>query len=548
MRVDRNTAKVVAIVLLWAVVARTAVLHWSPYPATLDGFFYVRSVEIVGATGHVPAPIDLDRVVMTGFLAVARAVLGVAPLDLLQPLSAVLGVGPVLAGIVLVRRTVGDAHGVSVGQARVGVALAGGVLAVEGLFVRRTGVPDEELLGLFFVPLVAYTFHRWLRTEQLQWGIATSIVLTVLPATHSLSTTVALGTLGTIAVVHTSAEWRGSVLIRSFGGVLIGGAWAGSYYWLALESPGVTVSYAGRLLASTRLLSAWMVLLAVGVVWFVRTSARIQRAIVGVLLMSWIGVLGVNLTAPVYSRTMPTPPLVLVLTLPLAGVVVTAALGIDRVADRSASGAAVLGLFVAPVVLVNYFLTAGGSPDLFGALLRVQTFAHLPVAVIAGILAATRFVGSTGVSESVRWRRWGRVSFAVVLLCAVVTAPLGVMALDTATIPGTTTPQAFAGTGFAATHVSGSWASDDQVRQISRLYYGASARLDPVAGWSRGGSAPERPVLATPAWTRRGVHQYPRPPARVSEGRFETWRTRGQMVYTTGGAGDRGHYFLLVPA
>jgi hypothetical protein len=317
------------------------------------------------------------------------------------------------------------------------------------------------------------------------------------------------------------------------------------YYQLALGTPALTTSYTDRLLARPRLLGAWVVLLAAGMVWFVRTSARIQRVIVGGILSVWVGLLAVNLTQPIYIGTVPTPPLLLALVVPLTALIVAAALGIDGVADRSGRGVAVLGLFVAPVVLVNYFLTAGLTPDLFDAMLRVQTFAHLPAAVVAGAFVATRFTRSAG--SGVRWRRFGRGAFVVVLLGAVLTAPLGVMALDTATIPGTTTPQAFAGTGFAAGHATGAWASEQSVQQLSGLYYNGSAGVDSVGTWARGGSEPDVPVLATPAWTDRGVHQYPRAPERVSSARFAAWRVTGKVVYTTGAQGDRGHYLLVVP-
>ena len=54
MRPDRRTLKVIAIVLVWAGLARGAILHWSPYPATLDGFFYLRSLELLSASGTLP--------------------------------------------------------------------------------------------------------------------------------------------------------------------------------------------------------------------------------------------------------------------------------------------------------------------------------------------------------------------------------------------------------------------------------------------------------------------------------------------------------------
>lgn len=543
MRADRRTGKLIAIVLVWAGLARGAILHWSPYPATLDGFFYVRSVELVHATGSIPTPTDWDRVVMTAFLGTVREVLGVEALVLLQPLSAVLGVGIVLMGVVLVRRLTVVGLGISSGRARAGVALTGGILAVEGLFVRRSGVPDEELLGLLFVPLVAYAFHRWLRTRRARWGVLTGVVVAVLPVTHSLSVTVGLLTLGVIGVIHTAAEWRLPVAMRAFGGLLFGVAAALGYYGLALWTPALTLSYADRLLARPRLLGAWVVLLAAGMVWFVRTSARIQRTVVGGTLLLWVGLLAVNLTTPVYAGTASTPPVLLALVVPLIGVIVAAALGIDRIADRSGRGAAVLGLFVAPALLVNYFLTAGLSPDLFDAVLRVQTFAHLPAAVIAGAFVATRF--TTGGKEDVQWRRFGRAAFTVVLVGAALTAPLGVMALDTASVPGTATPQEFGGAGFAAGNTPGEWASEGPIERVSALYYGEEVATTPVARWSRGGTPPEVPVLATPAWTERGVHQYPRAPARVSADRFEEWRTTNHVVYTNGQGTERGHYFLV---
>jgi len=179
-------------------------------------------------------------------------------------------------------------------------------------------------------------------------------------------------------------------------------------------------------------------------------------------------------------------------------------------------------------------------------LLRVQTFAHLPAAVIAGGIAATRLTRVSG--TGLGWRRFGRVAFVVVLLGAVVTAPLGVMALDTASVPGTTMPREFAGAGFAAENTANEWASEGPIERVSALYYGHWVATAPVERWSRGGNAPEMPVLATPAWTKRGVHQYPRAPARVSTPRFEEWRTSNHVVYTSGQADDSGRYVLVVPA
>jgi len=546
MRADRRTLKLTAVVLLWAAAARGAVLYWSPYPATLDGFFYVRAIEVVSVSGHVPTPIDWDRVGMTAFLASVHSVLSVEALRLLQPLSAVIGLGHVLAGIVLVRRIAAGDHGVSANRTRVGVALTGGVLAVEGLFVRRTGVPDEELVGLLLVVLVAYAFHRWLLTRRWQWGFLAGVFVLVLPPMHSLSATITLLALGIVGIIHAASGWRAEDGLRALGGLAFAVACAGGYYLLAVEVPALTLSYADRLLAQPRLLSAWTGLLAAGIVWFVRTSARIQRVVVGGTLLAWVGLLAVNLRTPVYVGTISTPPLLLALVLPLTGLIVAATLGIDGVADRGGHGAAVLGLFVAPVTLVGYFLTAGLSPEFFDALLRVQTFAHLPAAVIAGGFAATRL--TRGSETGIRWRRFGRVAFVVVLLGAVVTAPLGFMALDTTTIPGTTSPREFAGTGFAAENTADRWASEGTIDRIARLYYDDSASIRPVSAWSRGGSAPEMPVLATPGWTDRGIHQYPRPPARVSPERFEEWRTTNHVVYTNGRVGDTGSYVLVVPA
>jgi hypothetical protein len=368
----------------------------------------------------------------------------------------------------------------------------------------------------------------------------------VLPPMHSLSTTITLLTLGIVTVVHTAVGWRVEDGVRALGGLAIAVACAGGYYLLAVESPALTLSYADRLLAQPRLLSAWTGLLAAGIVWFVRTSARIQRVVVGGTLLAWVGVLAVNLRTPVYIGTISTPPILLVLVLPLAGLIVAATLGIDRVADRDGRGAAILGLFVAPVVLVNYFLTAGLSPEFFDALLRVQTFVHLPAAVIAGGFAATRFTRGSG--TGFRWRRYGRAAFAIVLVGAAATAPLGVMALDTASIPGTATPQELAGTGFAVEHTPNEWASEGTIDRIARLYYDDGAAVRPVSAWSRGASAPEVPVLATRGWTKRGLHQYPLPPARVSADRFGAWRTANHVVYTNGRARDSGSYALVIPS
>ena len=150
---------IAAAVLLAGGAVRLVPLYWSPYPATLDGFLYAATAEHVLATGHLPLPIEWDSLGFTALVSVASALTGVPPLRLAQPLAAVLGGVSCLTGVVVARR-IGLDLGWPADRVRVAATLAGVAMAVEGLYVRRTGVPDEEVVGLLLVPLLAFAFHR----------------------------------------------------------------------------------------------------------------------------------------------------------------------------------------------------------------------------------------------------------------------------------------------------------------------------------------------------------------------------------------------------
>ena len=538
---DRVRDALLALAVLTAAVAARAVpLLWSPLPATLDGFNYAGLARATLETGSLPwdaGVLAADELGFTTALATASAVTGVEPLYLAQPLIAFVGAAAVLAGLALVRELAPSAWPSR--RVRLAAAFVGFGLALDGLFLRRTGVPDEEAVGLVLVPLLALAAHRWLDGGRRAWAAAGFLLLAFLPPLHNLSSLLGLLTLTGLVALHAVRSSR--TLARA--GALAALAWAHVFgYFLVVERFGLVTSYSDLFEPYLGLFLAWVVLLVVGVIWARSATPRGQRT--AFLAPVGLGVLVVALNAvvPLFPGTITTLSPVLLGVGALLVPIAFAAVGLPAV--RRGAGPAVLALFAAPAALSYYALTASLTPEFFDAVVRIQSFAHVPVFVLAGAGAA----GLVARADSPGSRRRVVAAVAAVFLLSVaVTVPLGYVNLDTGTYPSTTLESEFGAATFATGRVDGRYATDHTLSRVDAHYLSGpappdegftsrgEARVEPMRSWLSGGRPPACPTLSQRSWTTTGAHLYPAPPGTVSPTEYRSWLTSRHVVYRASG-------------
>ena len=518
----RSWPVLVGAFLVLGIAVRALVLLWSPLPATLDGFRYARLAGLVVETGSVVGTdVQSDELVTTVMLAAGSSVSGVRPLDLAQPLVAILGGASVLSALVLVRE-IGRDLAWSPRRTRTAASVAAVGLAFSGLYLRRTGVPDEEALGLLLLPLFALAASRFVCARRASWGLVFTTLALAYPPLHNLSSVVAAFTLTALVTLLIGRSPTRETLVT--GGSSLGLFWGYffTYYGVA-ETLGLELTYSGLFRDHLGVLVAWLVALAIGLVWLQTTSTRVVRAVVG----GGVGVLflvaGVNAFTPVFPGTIVTPPVVLglvVLYLLPAGLAVR---GFAWIRERRSG--LVEALFFGPLALTWFMLTTALTPEFFGAAQRVQVHVHVALFVVAA-------AGATDVRAN--HETVGRILLGGLVLVALVTAPLAFIHLDTGSAPRTVHASEFAAVSFASS--GGTYASDHRLARVGPLYYGddVSGAVGPTRAWLRGGDPPSCLTVAQRSWTR-GAHFYPLPPERPSEARLEQWLTHNNLVYSVDG-------------
>lgn len=538
-----------AIVVLLAIAAlvRVVPLYWSPHPATLDGFFYAGSAVDTLATGSYP--LDRFRVDSFGFttvIAVLSAVVEKPPLRITQPLSSLIGVGAVVTGLAVVRRLATE-FAWSRRRVASAVVATGVVLVFDGIFLRRTMVADEEVMAYVLIPLAVLALHRWLvaaRTRR-RWGVLAGVLLLVLPITHVLSTLVAALSILALVVAHAIRNPNRRTVLG--GGVIAAGFWLylGTYYHLAASTV-VDVPYVDRVVAFPGLFLAWVIILVVGTAWVWTTSSRARiAAVVGPVLVFY-AVTVVNAVISVYPGTPQTPLVVLVPVLLLLVPILLGGVGMTTISLHRPTGAVVLALLAGPIAIVGFSLTASLTPEYVNTAIRTQTFGHLPVAllvglVIAGLLARGPTLGvSSGSVESMRRTGSGpgvvRVLLVVLVLVATVgSLPFAYLTLDTGTYPSTTLDSEFQGVEFVATETDGPWATDHSMTQVGVNYFQSDVSPSATASWLSGGASPTCPVLSQESWTTTGAHLFPFAPETVSPATYDGWLRSRHVVYANTG-------------
>lgn len=515
----------VSAALTVGIATRAGYLWWSPLPATLDGFSYARlaSAVLSQETLFVPGMAS-DELVFSVLLATASELTGVRPLYLAQPLVACLGGASVLSGIVLVRSLAADIGWNERRTFHAGVLAALG-LAVSGMYLRRTGVPDEEAIGLLLLPLVILVAHRVIRTRRLAWAATFGTLVAIYPPLHNLSSLVAAFTVSGLAFLHVvEARERREVLTAL---AVAGTFWAyfAAYYAVAAKA-GFQLTYTGILRDHLGAFLAWGIVLLVGIIWLQSTSSRAIRVTLGLGVGAWFIAAAINLFVPVFPGTIETPPLVLGLVALYVVPVAVVIWWVPEVVQQYGETRVVVALLLGPLLLGWFALTTTLTPEFFDTVLRVQVHAHIAAIVLAA--------GGV-VTVASRRPATGRVLIGALVLATVLSAPFAFVHLDTGTAPRTVHESEFEAVAFASS--GGLFASDHRLSRVGSLYFGVpiSGATGQTYQWLGGGSSPDCLTVAQQSWTTDGAHFYPRSPKTISGSRLNEWLAQNSVVYTSGG-------------
>jgi hypothetical protein len=530
----RSYALVVAAVFAIALAMRTVPLYWSPLPSTLDGFAYAGLARDTIATGAYPLARKLraDFFVLTLLTAVTGLVTDRAPVYVLQPMISVIGSAIAVVGVALTRR-LGTELGWPSTRVRFAALITGLLLAVEGLFLRRSMEPDPEVLGMLLALLSVIALHRLLSTDDTRWALPLAVFLLVFPLLHFFSTfNAAIGLVAVFALVVFTKPTRRVAVV---GSAVVGGFWLYfiAYFELVERLDILTVSYVGRVSSNPGLFVAWILVLVFGAGWYQRTSSRTQRAVflapLGVLFVLVV----VNVFQPIYPGTIRSPPEVAILISFLAVPVLFAGYATPAISKRYTHAVPVVAMFAAPLVIIYFSLTASLTPDFFATGMRAQTFMHVSAFVLVGLGAATIFYSRSLSSPSWRVVRVG--ALVVLVSCTLVTTPLAFVSLDTFHYPATTTQSEFEATEFVSERVPGSWASQDGPDRIASHYFEGGGSHAPTRTWLTGGSPPACPVLLQESWVTHGAYLWPAQPQTMSKPAYDSVIAERNLVYSSNG-------------
>ncbi|WP_276997645.1 hypothetical protein, partial [Haloquadratum walsbyi] len=514
----------VGVVIVIALGFRVVPLYWSSLPSTLDGFAYAAAGEMAVQTGSFPLDGRADRLVFASLLGSIGMITGEGVLAVTQPVASLIGTASVAFGIVITRRVVAESSSISADPTRVGL-IAGGLLVAEGLFLRRTSVPDEEILGILLTLTVALSLHYAYRSGAPRWYTIAIGILAIFPLLHTFTSFVVGLVVTAVTVRHiTQSQSLPSVVI---GTGITGGFWLhiATYYSLAESTLSLTVPYVDRVTAYPGLFIGWVLLLIIGSVWIAQTTTRLRQISYFATISGLLAVLIINTVTPVFPGTVTTPPIVGIFVL-LIGVVALSAVGALDILSQY-DGITILGaLFIAPAAIIGFSLTASLTPEYFATAMRTQTFLHLPVLVVSAI----------GLSKLLQWDRRGiaTICIVVVVLLAAFSAPLAYLNMDTGSNPSTTLDSEYQAVQFSSTQLPVSWAGDHSLTRVGGHQFN-DGDLRPVAQWLNDGNSPRCVVISQESWTTTGAHLFPQAPETVARSEYSEWLFQRNVIYSSSG-------------
>jgi hypothetical protein len=518
-----------------AAAMRTIPLYWSPLPHDIDGFAHAALARETLAAGHLPIGPDLraDLLMISGFTATASLLTGEAPLSVIQPLFSVAGAALPLVGMAFARRLGADLGWPS-RRVRAAALATGLLLAVQGLFLRHTSIPDPEPLGQLFAFLAILSMHRLLRrpAESRRWAVPLATFLLAFPILHKFSTFNAA--LGVTALAGGELARRPSRRTAALGFGVATGFWTlfVGYYELVERFGVLGVSYVSQVRTNPGLFLAWVVFMLVGVAWYGGTSTRARRATLYAPVGLGLGLVALNVHRPVFPGTIRSAPAVVAGVALLAVPVAFAGYATDGLDARHETATLVTALLAAPVVIAFFALTASLTPDFFATVIRAQAFFHVPLYVLVGLATARIAWRGRGVTarRSVRAGLLGALATTTLL-----TVPIAFVALDTLHYPGTTHESEFAAVEHAATHTSTRWTTDHVPMRVGGTTFDATVGMGPTRTWLRGGPPPACPMLSFQRWVTSGATFWPASPESIDDGRYEATLADRHLVYRSSG-------------
>lgn len=524
---------------LWLVAAfalalalRTLVLYRSPLPFNPDGIYHAQKASEALASGRLPlARMGTDDLHFEALLATASAVTGVPTLRIAQPTSAVVGAAPVLLGAAVARRLC-LLRGWAGSRARLAATVAGLLLAVEGLYLHRSMATDEQIVGMFLVPVALVAAARATRTDRRAWWTVTLAALAALPPTHNLDATVAalaLVVLATLAVLWRPFDAPRRRLVALTATFLVG---LPAYHVAVERYTQASILQQTRLTDVPGLLLAWVLAVALLAASLARSSRGTQRAVGWTAFGAAFGLVGVNAATTVFPETPGTPALLLALLLPLAVPVALAVWEFPALSPPEGDGGALVALGGGVVALVGVSLTASLTPEYLNSAYRSTTFLHFPVLVAAAV-GLVALYGRGVVADRPATRA---VGVAVVVVAAAASAPVAFAGLELLPYRGVTTTGEYAASEFAATRGGDHWTGDDHVVRVGHAIEPASSgSRSPAYDWVVGGGEPPGCLTVVQrSWTTTGAQFYPAPPGRLSTEAYRAWVADRSIVYHGG--------------
>ncbi|WP_266081677.1 sodium/phosphate symporter [Haladaptatus caseinilyticus] len=517
-------------VFMVAVAMRTIPLYWSYLPFNLDGLQFAAPARYTLSHGHLPTSYGFfhpDKYTFSALLTICSQLTGISPLRIAQPAIAVIGSVPCLIAVWLTRR-IGHQLQWNPVHTRIAAALAGLVLATEGVYLGRSAAVTSEGLGLVFVAILAIVFYRLLQTGRWPWIVLTALLIAIFPLTHNLSTMI--GALVITALLAVSVR-------QSTGRVLVAGGLAVIAFWIYLSSyySVMGMNELSRVSSVPGLFLAWIIVLFVAAVWIPSTSVRTQRSVPMFALFGGVGVLVANFFVPVFPGTASLHMSALLFSIPIICIGLLATHGLPYI-TVARDGVIGLALLLGPLTLIGFGLTGRLTIEYQGLIVRGQIFLHLVAAILAALAVVS--LSLRGDSSSHVWNGIRAGFVPLLLVAALMSAPLAFTGLHATSAQAVIAPSEYESTTFAANYVPNTWVSDGHLSRLALYYYPrqTNATYTPMYQWAQGGGMPPTcTVVSQSSWTTLGVQLFPDSPKRISASKYQQWIAKQNMVYTTSG-------------
>lgn len=523
---------------LIALALRLVPLGFSPLPFNIDGFPLAKIADGMVASGSWrfdPADVNAYNQRMPAFSLLWAATVQLGGLHALRDLQWFL---PIVTATTAV---FGYLLGAKLSSHR-GVAFASGLfLATFGSFLFLTSAIMKESLGLVVLPIAVLLFHG--RRDPRQRGLALLLLL-VLPFLHHLTTLMALGIVASLVVTtHFRAIAFGRFSFRDLALDLATGPLAGipaAAYYAAVEMPFFREVTSGDDLALFLAIAVFLTFLLSRTWRTARLPAGrpITAPSARVFLVPGIAFAGLVLNAQrsVFAGANATQPLLLAVVVPafaiLAVFVVLGYHATRRTANRANDF--LLAIFTAPVALILFGFLRGLDPLSQAIVYRAFDFMDFGFAVLAGIglvLAASRARRPRAVAAALG---------ALFLASLLATTPIAWDSQETLGVENVTTPQEFQALAVLASLGARNVTTDQRLADVAKWWFGYATDASlPMKLRDNEAIEGHDYALVLERWTTVGAQIHPAPNVVLNPDALETFLRSHEVVYTTGGVGDR---------